>query len=181
MVAPNLKTKRLLLRQWKEDDLLPFAKMNADKRVMEWFPSILTSEESNALAKMIQKELQEKEYGFWAVEVPDIAPFIGFIGLNYEDFESFFIPCIEIGWRLAYEYWEHGYATEGAKAVVDYAFKTLKLKEIVSFTAINNIRSRRVMEKLGMKSKSKENFHHPKVPPNFPMHVLYRFKNPLNN
>lgn len=176
MAAPNLKTKRLLLRQWKEEDLLPFSKMNSDKKVMEYFPSILTIEESNALAIKFQNELQEKKYGLWAVEIPNIASFIGFIGLHYQDFESFFTPCIEIAWRLSSEYWGQGYATEGAEVVVDYAFNILKLNEIVSFTAVNNIRSRRLMEKLGMKNNLRENFHHPKVPSHFPVHVLYRLK-----
>jgi len=178
MAAPNLKTKRLLLRQWEEDDLLPFSKMNSNPKVME-FLYIHSREESDNLANKIQRELDERKYGFWAVEIPNVAPFIGFIGLHSTEFVAHFTPCIEIGWRLAYEYWGNGYAIEGAKAVVDYAFNTLKLNEIVSFTAITNIRSRRVMEKLGMKCNPQENFHHPEASSNFPICVLYRLKNPI--
>ncbi len=178
MSAPTLKTKRLILRQWKVEDLIPFAKMNSDPRVMEFFPSTLSKEKSDELVKKIQLELQEKDYGLWAVGVINVASFIGFIGLHYQDFKASFTPCIEIAWRLAFDFWNKGYATEGAKTVIDYAFNTLNLKEIVSLTSINNLRSRKVMKKLHMTHNSKEDFHHPKVPLNFPVHVLYRLKNP---
>lgn len=179
MTAPTLHTKRLILRHWNEDDLFPFAKLNADKRVMEFFPSTLSADDSNALARKIQKELNEKPYGFWAVEVPGVSSFIGFVGLHSPEFNAHFTPCIEIGWRLAYEYWGVGYATEAASKVVEYGFNVLGLKEIVSFTCVENVRSRKVMKKLGMKHDSKENFEHPKIPVGHPLrlHVLYRLKN----
>jgi 3-dehydroquinate dehydratase/shikimate dehydrogenase len=179
MPAPALTTKHLLLRQWKESDLSLFAKINADKRVMEYFPAPLSVEESNSLAEQIQKDLKEKEYGKWAVELKGIAPFIGFVGLHYHDFPAPFTPCIEIGWRLACDYWGKGYAFEAAQRVIDYAFQTLKLKEIVSFTTETNQRSRSLMEKLGMTRNPQEDFDHPKLPKKHPLHahVLYRLRN----
>ena len=179
MSAPNFQSKRLLLRAWKDEDLSFFAKMNADKRVMEYFPSTLSIEESDELAKKIRWELNEKPYGLWAVEVLDTASFIGFVGLHYQDFLASFTPCIEIGWRLAYDYWGKGYAFEAAHIVVDYAFNTLKLYELVSFTTTQNQRSRKLMEKLGMTRSPKDDFNHPKLPENHPfsLHVLYRLRN----
>lgn len=179
MPAPTLSTNRLVLRQWKNSDLPLFAKMNADKRVMEYFPSPLSTEESNSLAEKIEQELQEKEYGLWAVEVPNIASFIGFVGLHYPGFTAHFTPCIEIGWRLAFEYWGKGYGFEAATRVIEYAFNTIKLKEIVSFTAVSNIRSRKLMEKLGMTHNPEDDFEHPLLSENHPLrsHVLYRLRN----
>lgn len=176
MPAPSLSTQRLLLRHWKGDDLQRFAKLNADERVMEFFPSILSQEESNSLAGKIEKELQEKEYGLWAVEVIGIAPFIGFVGLHYQDFPAHFTPCIEIGWRIGFEYWGQGYAFEAAQKVLEYAFTTLKLPQIVSFTTVANQRSRNLMKKLGMTHNLPDDFEHPKLPEGHPLrpHVLYR-------
>ncbi|MGD2168756.1 MAG: GNAT family N-acetyltransferase [Chlamydiota bacterium] len=178
MPAPSLLTKRLLLRQWKESDLSLFANINSDRRVMEYFPSTLSKKESDSLAEKIQKELKEKEYGFWAIEVIGVAPFIGFVGLHYPDFQASFTPCIEIGWRLAYEHWGKGYAFEAASKVIDYAFNTLNLQELVSFTTVKNKRSRKLMEKLGMTHNPSDDFDHPKLQKNHPLrpHVLYRKK-----
>ncbi|MFA6119189.1 MAG: GNAT family N-acetyltransferase [Parachlamydiales bacterium] len=180
MPAPVLTTKRLILRHWRESDLIAFSKMNADPRVMEFFPKTLSKAESDEIAKKLIKELKEKDYGLWAVEAKNIAPFIGFIGLHSTDYDTSFTPCIEIAWRLAYEHWNKGYATEGAKEALDYGFNKLKLKEIVSFTAIKNLRSRKVMEKLGMVHNPKDDFNHPKLPLDHPLslHVLYRLNNP---
>jgi RimJ/RimL family protein N-acetyltransferase len=179
MPAPILKTKRLILRNWTEEDLHSFAKMNADKRAMEFFPSVLSEQESNTLAEKIQQELTEKDYGFWAVEVVDGPPFIGFVGLHYQDFTAPFTPCIEIGWRLTCEHQGKGYALEAAKKVIQYAFNTLKLKEIVSFTTPDNKRSWGLMKKLGMTHNPLDDFHHTKLPKNNPLsfHLLYRLKN----
>lgn len=176
MPAPTLHTKRLTLRQWRDDDLTPFAALNADTRVMEHFPAPLTTQESNTLAEKIQKELAEKPYGLWAVEVKEGAPFIGFIGLHYQDFPAPFTPCIEIGWRLAHSHWGHGYAYEGASRVLDYALTELHLPKIVSFTATVNKRSIRLMEKLYLHKEPP--FEHPKLPKNHPLrpHVLYSLK-----
>ena len=176
MPAPTLVTKRLILRPWKPEDLEPFAALNADKRVMEFFPSMLSREESDALAMRIQKEMEEKEYGLWAVEVKEGAPFIGFVGLHEVAFEAPFTPCIEVGWRLAFEHWGKGYAFEAASQVLEYAFNVLGLDEVVSFTTVDNARSCKLMERLGMTRNPAENFDHPRIPEGDPLrlHVLYR-------
>ena len=176
-----LKTKRLFLRPWKETDLEPFAALNADPKVMEYFPSTLSRDESDSLAKRIQSKFEKNGYGMWAVAIPGVADFIGFIGLNNEDkstFPAHFTPAVEIGWRLASDYWGKGYATEGAKAVLAYGFESLNLEEIVSFTTVQNMRSRRIMEKIGMHHNPKDDFDHPKLAEGHPLrrHVLYRLK-----
>ena len=178
MTAPTLETKRLLLRHWKSEDLPLFAKMNSDSQVMEYFPQKLTPEESDQLAKRIEQELEEKEFGLWAVEVKNKIPFIGFVGLHIQNFEAHFTPCIEIGWRLAHPYWRKGYAYEAATKVLSYAFETLKLEEIVAFTLPSNTPSRKLMEKLGMTYDPKDDFENSKLPEGHPMrpHVLYRLK-----
>lgn len=177
--APSLSTERLLLRQWKDDDLSVFARMNANKEVMEYFPATLSTKESDALARKIRKELSEKKYGLWAVEVKGVAPFIGFVGLHYQDFPATFTPCIEIGWRLSNEYWSKGYAFEAATKVIDYAFNDLKLEELVSFTTKKNQRSRKLMEKLGMTHHLDDDFEHSSLHEGHPLrsHVLYRLVN----
>jgi 3-dehydroquinate dehydratase/shikimate dehydrogenase len=174
-----IQTKRLILRPWKQEDSASFAQMNADPRVMEYFPSTLSHQESDALATRIQSKIDERGWGLWAVEVPDICDFIGFIGLNDVTFEAHFTPAVEIGWRLAFDHWGKGYATEGALAAAAYAFDVLKLKEIVSFTAVQNMRSRHVMEKIGMQHNPEDDFDHPKLPAGHLLrrHVLYRLSN----
>ncbi len=176
MCLPILRTERLILRPWKESDLHSFFKLNADPKVMEFFEKVLTKEESDQLAAKIQKDYENRSYGFWAVEVWGVAPFIGFVGLNYWDLEMSFAPCVDIGWRLASEHWGKGYVTEGAKEVLRYGFEELKLREIVAMATIENQRSCRVMERLNMKHDPAENFHHPKLPKDHPlsMRVLYR-------
>jgi len=178
MTAKNLETDRLILRQWKDSDLPLFYKLNSNPKTMEYFPSILTKDQSNEYAFKIQKELKEKPYGIWAVELKDNSRFIGCIGLHYQDFKAHFTPCIEIGWRLDLSFWGKGYATEGAKCALDYAHNALKIKEVVAFTAKCNFRSIRVMEKLKMTYDKKDDFLHPKVPKESPLslHVLYRSK-----
>lgn len=171
-----IKTERLILRPWKKSDLEAFARLNADAKVMEYFPSILSCKESDDLANRISSKLEEQGWGLWAVSVPDIVDFIGFIGLAEPSFQAHFTPAVEIGWRLAFDHWGKGYATEGANAVLEYGFKTLNLNEIVSFTAIQNMRSRRIMEKIGMHHDQKDDFDHPKLSEGHSLkrHVLYR-------
>lgn len=172
----DIETQRLLLRRWRPSDLEPFARMNADPRVMEFFPRSISSSESNALAARIQRHFDDNGFGLWAVEIPQLTPFAGFIGLSTPRFEAHFTPCTEVGWRLAVEYWGHGFATEGARAVLDYAFRAIQLTEVVSMTAKCNQRSRRVMERIGMKSTSNDDFDHPLIPngDRLSRHVLYR-------
>ncbi len=171
-----IQTERLVLRPWRPTDFEPFAKLNADPVVREHFPSLLTREQSDAQAQTLSQQIEECGWGFWAVSEMDGADFIGFIGLNPLNFETPFTPAVEIGWRLDKAFWGKGYATEGAKAALNYGFKTLLLDEIVAFTVPGNQRSRRVMEKIGMKHDSKGNFEHPQLPEGHPLrwHVLYR-------
>lgn len=173
-----IRTERLLLRPWRDEDLEPFAIINADPRVAEHLPSTLSPAESDALATKIREGMDERGFGLWAAERVDAAgrPFIGFIGLSVPPFEAAFTPCVEIGWRLAPAHWGIGLATEGARAVARHAFGELGLNEIVSFTVPANRASRRVMEKLGMEHDPAEDFDHPRVPDGHPLrrHVLYR-------
>lgn len=176
-----MQTERLILRPWQEEDLEPFAALNADPRVMEYFPSTLNRKESDALAQREQKRIEERGWGLWAIGVPGVADFIGFVGLIYWDKENLpahFTPAYEVGWRLAFDHWGKGYATEGAKAALQYGFETLKLEEIVSMTAVQNMRSRAVMERIGMHHDPKDDFDHPKLAKDHPLsrHVLYRIK-----
>lgn len=176
----NIITDRLILRSWKEEDLEPFAKMNADPQVMECYPSTLSTEESNQMLKRMQAKIEVNGWGLWAVSAPGVADLIGYIGLNAVDstFPADFNTAIEIGWRLGLEHWGRGFATEGAKATLKYGFKVLHLEEIVSFTATQNKRSRAVMERIGMHRDPKDDFDHPRLPEGHPLrrHVLYRLK-----
>lgn len=152
--------------------------MNADPEVMEYYPSTLTATESDAMIRRIEETFAAEELGLWAVEVPDMGPFIGYVGLWPAGFAAHFTPAIEVGWRLAKAYWGRGYATEAARTAVADGFTRLALSEIVSFTAVINHRSRRVMENLGMTHDSDEDFDHPNVQEGHPLrpHVLYRIK-----
>src|SRR5262245_19097313 len=128
----TIRTKRLLLRDWQESDLAPFAALNADPRVMEFFPAKLSWEESLELARKIRAHAAERGFGLWAVEVPGVANFIGFVGLAVPTFQAAFTPCVEVGWRLAFEFWGQGFAKEAASLALEYGFLTLNLNEIVS-------------------------------------------------
>ena len=176
--ARELHTERLLLRRWRAADLEPFAAMNADPEVMEHFPATLTLEQSRTSIERIEACFEANGYGFWAVELLGEVPFIGFLGLSPVDRDMPFAPAVEIGWRLTREHWGHGYATEGASAVTRFAFQDLRLAEILAFTATGNLRSRRVMERLGMTRDAAEDFSHPSLAPDHPLaaHVLYRLK-----
>lgn len=176
MLLDSITTPRLILRQWRSSDRAPFAAMNADPRVMEFFLQTLTADESNRMVDRIIGHFATKGFGLWAVEIPNLAGFAGYIGLSVPTFTAPFTPCVEIGWRLAHETWGHGYATEGARAVLQKGFASLGLREIVSFTSPLNVRSIRVMEKIGMTRNPSEDFDHPRVPHDHPLcrHVLYR-------
>lgn len=176
--GPELRTERLRLRRWVPADREPFAALNADPVVMEFFPSTLTRDESDAIAFRIELLFEQQGFGLWAVEIPGVTPFAGFIGLAVPRFEAHFTPCMEIGWRLAAAYWGRGYATEGARASLTFAFDTLHVSEVVALTAAGNVRSRRVMERLGMTREPSDDFDHPMLPPGHPLrrHVLYRIR-----
>lgn len=174
----EIKTSRLILRPWKKEDLEPLCRLNSDSHVMEFLLTPLSHEESKARLDVYSRHISDNGWGLWAVSVPGVSDFIGWIGLWPISFESHFTPAIEVGWRLLPEFWGYGYATEGAKAALQYGFDILKLDEIVAITVPANVRSRRVMEKLGMHTDPSDNFEHPKVPAGHPLkeHVLYRLK-----
>jgi RimJ/RimL family protein N-acetyltransferase len=176
--ASELTTPRLRLRRWRESDLEAFAELNGDPRVMENFPKLLPRDESDALARRIEAHFEQHGYGLWAVEVAGAAPFIGFTGLSIPAFEAPFTPCVEIGWRLAWPFWGKGYASEAASAALRFAFEELGLAEVVSFTVPANTRSRRVMQRIGMRHWPQEDFDHPLLAEGHPLrrHVLYRLR-----
>jgi RimJ/RimL family protein N-acetyltransferase len=169
-----IKTGRLLLRHWRDSDLPLFAEQNADPIVMRYLIGPLSREESDAYVARSRRELAETGLCKWAVEVPGVAPFIGSVGLSRVRFEASFTPAVEVAWRLHRHYWSQGYATEAARAAIDDGFTRLGLNEIVAFTTLQNLASRRVMERLGM-TRTVE-FDHPNVANDSPLrrHVLYR-------
>jgi RimJ/RimL family protein N-acetyltransferase len=171
-----IRTTRLVLREWRDADLEPFAALNADPRVREYFPSVLDRAESDASVARIRAHFAEHGFGFWAIEVPGVADFVGMCGLAHAHFDAPFTPCVEIGWRVAHEHWGQGYATEAARGALDYGFRTLQLPEIVAFAVVTNTKSRRVMEKIGMTYDPADDFDHPALPAGHPLrrHVLYR-------
>jgi RimJ/RimL family protein N-acetyltransferase len=177
MMAPQmLGTDRLLLRRWRASDRALFARMNRDPQVMQHFPALLSRIESDRMIEAIEAHFEKHGFGLWAAELRRNEQFIGFIGLSVPNFDAPFMPSVEIGWRLASPFWDRGLATEGASAVVCHAFDFLKMPELISFTVPANLRSRRVMEKLGMTHDPADDFDHPKLPANHPLrrHVLYR-------
>ena len=170
-------SERLGFRNWTDDDTEPFAALNADPRVMEFFPNVRTKIETEEFLMRVTQQFHEYGYGWFAVDELACGNFIGFIGISHPKFETFFTPCLEIGWRLAKEYWNKGYATEGAQACLDYAFTILKVNEVYSFTAVQNIRSENVMKKIGMLKIGE--FDHPMLPGSWlERHVLYKISNP---
>ncbi len=175
-MKPELETERLRLRRWRSEDRAPFAALNRDPEVVEFLPSALTRAQSDELVDRIEAHFEEKGFGLWAAEVIKTKRFIGFIGMSVPNFEAHFTPAVEIGWRLAREAWGDGYATEGARAALDYAFERLVLDEIVSFTVPANTRSRAVMERIGLQHDAADDFDHPKLEKDDPLcrHVLYR-------
>jgi ribosomal-protein-alanine N-acetyltransferase len=154
-----ISTERLGLRKWIDADTDPCIKMNKDKDVMEFFPATMTEEETRAMIKRIHIRFEKSGFGFYAVEKKSTNEFIGFAGLGIPSFESFFTPCVEIGWRFIKEEWGRGYAAEAAGACLKYAFEILALDKIVSFTSVLNLKSERVMQKIGMNKIGE--FDHP--------------------
>lgn len=151
--------------------------MNADPVVMEHFQGLMTRDESDAFIARIEAEFEEHGFGLWAVEVPGRAPFIGFVGLHRVPFDAPFTPAVEVGWRIAKEHWGHGFATEAARAAVHHGLTEARLPEILSFTSLDNLRSWKVMERLGMVRDRSGDFDHPSVPIGHRLrpHILYRF------
>jgi RimJ/RimL family protein N-acetyltransferase len=172
----NIETEHLRLRNWQDGDVLPFYEMGQDPRVMEYFSSLWPLESVHLFIHNMKKQLTERKYTLWALEEKSSKQFAGFVGLNSPQWEAHFTPCVEIGWRLAFPFWGKGYATEAAKAVLHYAFDQLHLSEIVAFTVPSNVRSIKVIERIGMTRDIKGDFLHPKLESNHPLakHVLYR-------
>ena len=171
-----IETDRLILRTWVDADLESMFAINQDPKVMEYFPELQDLETTKKLIVRINSHFEKYGYTVYATERKDSGEFIGFIGLFTPEFESHFTPATEIGWRLSSNHWGQGFATEGAKAVLDYAFRELKIPEIVSFTAAGNAKSIRVMQKIGLQHNEADDFDHPKLDDTSPLkrHVLYR-------
>ena len=176
MTPIALSTPRLILRPWRDEDGDAFAAMFDDPAVMEFLLPHTGRAAIDAFIGRIKQNFAERGFGLWAVEVPGVAPFIGYVGLWAPNFEAPFMPAIEVGWRLASAYWGKGYATEGAKAALDAGFSKFGLNEIVSFTVPANRRSWRVMQRIGMQRDPAYDFDHPRVPDGSPLkrHLLYR-------
>jgi RimJ/RimL family protein N-acetyltransferase len=171
----EFETPRLRLRRWRDADREPFAAMNADPEVMEFFPSTLTRAASDASIDAWQQQFAARGWSNWAAELLDSGMFIGFVGLSIPRRVLPFSPCVEIGWRLARPVWGRGLASEAARGALRIGFERLGLDEIVSFTAVGNRRSRAVMARIGMRD-AEQNFEHPGVPESHPLrlHCLYR-------
>jgi RimJ/RimL family protein N-acetyltransferase len=168
--------ERLILRQWKDADLEPFAEMNADPEVMRHFPAPLSREQSKADLNVLRRAIEERGWGLWAVEVEDA--FAGFTGLSIPRFTAHFTPCTEVGWRFRTEFWGRGLAHRAACEALSFGFGNLKLPEIVSFTAATNVRSQKLMRRLGFQHDTRDDFDHPALPDDHSLrrHVLYRKK-----
>jgi RimJ/RimL family protein N-acetyltransferase len=173
---PTLATQRLLLRAWKTSDIDAFVELNADPEVMRYMPSCVDREGTEQMVGRMQTHIKQHGFGLWAVERKEIGDFIGFIGLMVPSFTAHFTPCVEIGWRLAKHTWNQGLATEGARAALSYGFENLQLNEILSLTALINLPSQRVMQKIGMTRRVEDNFEHPYFKGEHPLraHLLYR-------
>lgn len=171
-----IESERLILRRWRDEDLEPFAALNADPVAMRFMPGVMTIEETRELIGRIAEHHRAHGFGIWALEAPGVAPFVGFVGLQRVGFEAPFTPAVEIGWRLAPAFWGRGYATEAAKAALRYGFEELNLDQIVSFTVAANKPSWSVMERIGMVHDPAEDFDHPRLPVGHALrrHVLYR-------
>jgi 3-dehydroquinate dehydratase / shikimate dehydrogenase len=172
----HIETDRLILREWKEDDKVSFARINADPMIMEFFPRQLGEDDSNKLADRFQKHIEDHGYGFYAVELKKTGEFMGFAGLDNVDSKMPFAPAVEIAWRFDYGFWGSGYGTEAAMAILEHAFTKLKLKEIVGYAVHDNNRAIKLMEKIGMKHDPKGDFDYPGLPVGHPLgrFVLHR-------
>ncbi|MBA2057038.1 GNAT family N-acetyltransferase [Psychrobacter cryohalolentis] len=177
-MKPYIETERLYLRQWQASDFAIFAAMNADPEVMKYFPKLLSAKVSDIIANKCQQLIADNGWGFWALSLKESSEkndaFIGFVGLNQTHADMSFAPCVEIAWRLRKEFWGQGYATEAARASLDFAFSELALEEVVAFTAVINKRSQLLMKRIRM-TDTQNNFYHPALESNHLLaeHVLY--------
>lgn len=171
-----ITTERLILRTWQVEDSEAYFQINQDPKVIEFLAGPITMEQVHHFIQVANNHHEQYGYTFWAIELKKTGELMGFIGLRYIDWELPFAPAVEIGWRLGSQYWGKGYATEGAKAALAYGFEQCNLPEIVSFTVPANVRSIRVMERIGLDRDVKGDFSHPKLPADHPLskHILYR-------
>lgn len=171
-----IQTERLILRLWKPEDVQPYYEINQDLEVVRYLRGPLTMEQVQDFIVAANAHYDRHGYTVWAVELKETGELIGFIGLNYVDWKALFTPAVEIAWRLGSQFWGSGYATEGARAVLEYGFMVLGLKKIVAFTVPANVRSIRVMEKIGLQRDKNGDFNHPKLSLDHPLsyHVLYK-------
>jgi len=174
----RLETERLILRGWEERDVEPFAAMNADPRVMAFFLATLTKQESRRSYEHLKSKAEVNGFHFQPVEDKRSGAFVGFAGLARLAIKVDFAPAIEIGWRLPFECWGNGYATEAASAWLDYGFGPLDLDEVVSFAVHSNTRSRNVMSRIGMTREPHGDFSHPDIEPGHKLarHAFYRIR-----
>lgn len=169
-----IKTERLGLRNWQTKDIAPAKKMNCNNSVMEFFPSLWSQKQTEDFIQRMRKHFRKHEFCYFAVDELETGKFIGFIGLMHQTYTTLFTPFVDVGWRLIPEAWGKGFATEGAKACLDYAFTKLKLKEVYAIAPELNLKSQRVMGKLGMHKYS--NFSHPKIDIENPLRKCVAYK-----
>lgn len=167
------KSERLGFRNWSNEDLSEFAKLNSDKEVMEHFPETLSKNEVRDLINKLKNHFSENGFTYYAAEVLETKEFIGMIGLAFQEYKTKFTPAIDIGWRLKRQAWGKGYATEGAKKCLEYGFSELAIKKIISVCTINNKKSENVMKKIGMTKIGQ--FNHPELikHPEYERHFCY--------
>jgi RimJ/RimL family protein N-acetyltransferase len=175
-VVPTVRTERLVLRGWRPEDRAPYAALRADPAVAEYLGGGLDRAASDAAIAAYEGHWAREGFGMWAIEVPGVAPLAGAVGLERVPAALPFAPAVEVAWRLQHGCWGRGYATEGARAALTYAFESVGLDDVVAFTAADNVRSRRVMARLGMTRDPAEDFEHPRLAAGAPLrpHVLYR-------
>ena len=175
------KSKRLGFRNWKKTDLDEFAKINENPKVMEYFPKTLTLNETENFIERTMKNFNEKGYNYFATEILETGEFIGFIGMGYETYDNEFYPATNIGWRLKESAWGKGYATEGAKKCIDYAFTELNIEKIIASCIPSNVNSERIMQKIGMTKKGE--FIEPRFKdfPDYKKFICYEIKNTSKN
>lgn len=175
-----LRTARLSLRTWRQEDIADLVRLSEDPSVHEFLPGPWTAEKASVLADTQNRLYERHGTCYFASTLRDSGALVGFVGLKYQDFEQPFAPCFELGWFLGRRYWGQGYASEGARAGIAHGFGKLGLEEIISFTVPENVRSRRVMERLGLRHDPAGDFAHPALPPGHRLsrHVLYRLRRP---
>ncbi len=174
--GPTIETERLVLRRWSDQDRDGFAALNADPEVMEHFPGILAREESDQLLNQFERHFEEFGFGLWAVETRWSPRLVGFAGLAVPTFRTHFTPAVEIGWRFARAEWGNGFATEAAKAALDFGFDEADLEDVLSWTVPANERSQEVMIRLGMSRAPELDFDHPRLLDDARLrhHIVYR-------